>query len=60
MMVVLVINETVLAFGRNFRNTKLKKEQCEDPKRFSQKAEIFLDSGCCSMRFDKFVFRLGD
>lgn len=36
---MLVINETAMASGGNVRNTRLKKEQCEDPKRFSQKAE---------------------
>lgn len=49
MVATLVINETVLVFGGNVRNTRLK-EQCEDPKRFSQKAEIFLDTGCCCTR----------
>jgi len=50
MVAMLVINETVLTFGGNIRNTRLKKQQCGDPKRFSQKAVIFLDTGCCCAR----------
>lgn len=47
---MLVINETILGFGGNGRNMRLKKKPCEDPKKFSQKAEIFLDTGRCCTR----------
>lgn len=47
----MVINESILTFGETVRNTRLKKEQCEDSERFSQKVKIFLDTGCCCMRF---------
>lgn len=50
MVAMLVINETNLGFGRNARNTRLKKKPCEDPKGFSQKAEIFLGTGHCCTR----------
>lgn len=50
MVAMLVINETILDFGGNARNTSLKMKPCQDPKIFSQKAEIFLDTRLCCIR----------